>query len=450
MLEFLRRNLWLIAVLVLWFVTGSASTPAFFALGSVTVLLWWRRKMYFEILIGFFFILILSDNLRHATDFAKAFKNLYIVLLAVIAVLSRSDFRPFNKLFLYFVPFVLIAGVGLFESPVAFTGIQKTVSYILLIFSVPQLFITAFRTRGPEVVKDLIFFAVLMLIIGFIMIVTDPGVAFSHGGRFRAVFGNPNGLGIFAGLLLVLTIVAREYFKGLLSKNDLRWMVIPLLLAVALSGSRTAIMASVLFLLFVRFFRTSPFLGFIIFFAFAIGVEVVSTNLLAVVGGLGLDQFLRVDTLDEGSGRYVAWNFAWEAIGEHFWFGRGFAFDEWLMDVNQDFLNALGHQGGVHNTYLIVWLNTGLVGLLIFLRAWFLAFIQAGKNTAIAYPAMFLVLFSILLEPWLAASLNPFTILLLISLIIMTDEVFQPYLRGEAVPNAVPNFVNLHLQKGNG
>ena len=442
MLEFLRRNLWLIAILALWFVTGSTSTTAFFGLGTLTILLWWRRKMYFEILIGFLFILILSDNLGRATDFAKIFKNLYIVLLTVIAVLSRSDFRPFNRLYFYFLPFVLIACVGLFESPIAFTGFQKTLSYILLIFCVPGFFITAFRSKGPEMVKDLIFFAVLMLMIGFAMTVTDPLVAFSHGGRFRAIFGNPNGLGIFASLLLVLVIVAREYFKGLLSKNDLRWMVIPVLIAVALSGSRTAIMAALLFLLFVRFFRTSPFLGFIVFFAFAIAVEVVSSNLIAIIGGLGLDGFLRVDTLEEGSGRYVAWNFAWEAIQEHFWFGRGFAFDEWLMDVNQDFLNSLGHQGGVHNTYLIVWLNTGLVGLLLFLRAWLLAFIQAGKNTAIAYPAMFLVLFSILLEPWLAASLNPFTILLLISIVIMTDEVFQPYLRGEVVPNVTPNEEN--------
>lgn len=435
MLDFIRRNLWLIALLALWYVTGSASTSVFFALGGLTVLLWWRRKMYFEILLGFFFILILSDNLGHATDFAKDFKNLYIVLLAAISVLSRNDFRPFNTLYLYFIPFVLIACIGLFDSPIAFTGFQKTLSYILLIFTVPQFLVTSFRSRGPEMIKDLIYFAVLLILTGFVMIFADSSVAFSHGGRFRAIFGNPNGLGIFSCLLLVLIVVAREYFKGLLSKNDLRWMVIPVVLAVGLSGSRTAILATVLFLLFVRFFRTSPFLGFIIFFASAVGVEMVSSNIVEVVGNLGLEDFLRIDTLDEGSGRFVAWNFAWEAIGEHFWFGRGFAFDEWLMAANQDLLNALGHQGGVHNTYLIVWLNTGLIGLLIFLRAWLLTFINAGKNTAIAFPAMFLVLFSILPEPWLAASLNPFTILLLIFAVIMTDEVFQPYLRGEAVHN---------------
>jgi O-antigen ligase len=438
MLEFLRRNAWLLAIFVLWYAVGSRSVAAFYALGSLTVLLWWRRKMYFEILLGFFFILILSDNLRYTTDFAKVFKNIYMLLLPAIVLLSRKDFQPFNRLYLHFFPFVLIALVGLAFSPIPFTGIQKTVSYGLLFFAVPQFLTLAFRNRGPLVIKDLIFLGVFMIGIGLVMVVVDPNIALSHGGRLRGVFGNPNGLGIFSILLLVLVVLGREYFKDFFSKNELRWMAGAIALAVLLSGSRTSIMAAFLFLLFVRFFRTSPFLGFIIFFAFGIGVEVVSSNIVSIVQGLGLSDFLRIDTLEEGSGRYVAWSFAWENIQDHFWFGRGFAFDEWLMGENQDFLNALGHQGGVHNTYLIIWLNTGLVGLLIFLRAFFLGFMQAGKYTAIAYPAMFLVLFSIALEPWLAASLNPFTILLISSIVLMTDASFQPYLYGKIKPDEKP------------
>lgn len=431
MADFLKRNAWFLAILALWYVVGSRSVPAFFGLGTVTVLLWWRRRMYLEILLGFFFVLILSDNLRHTTDFAKVFKNVYMLLLPAIAIISRKDFQPFSRLYIYFVPFLLVALVGLPGSPVSATGIQKTLSYLLLLFAVPQFLLQAFRERGPQAIKDLLFMGTVMLLIGFVFLVVDPGVAYSHGGRFRAVFGNPNGLGIFGILILVLTMVGREYFKGFFSKNDLRWLILTVMVAVALSGSRTSIMAAVLFLLFVRFYRYSPFLGFIVFFGFAVAVEVVASNLIQIVQGLGLSEFLRVDTIEEGSGRYVAWHFAWEAIQDNFWFGRGFAFDEWLMEANQDYLNILGHQGGVHNTYLILWLNAGLVGLVLFFRAFFLLFIQAGKNTAVAFPAMWLVLFSITLEPWLAASLNPFTILLLTSLVVMTDETFQPYLRGE-------------------
>jgi O-antigen ligase len=211
----------------------------------------------------------------------------------------------------------------------------------------------------------------------------------------------------------------------------LRWLIIPLLLAILLSGSRTSILAAILFLLFVRFYRYSPFIGFIAFVGIAFAAEIVSSNLVELVRAFKLEEYFRLETLEEGSGRFIAWNFAWQEIQNQFWFGRGFAYDEWYMDRHQDFLNILGHQGGVHNTYLIIWLNTGIIGLLLFLRAWVLLFIAGSRNTAVAIPALYLVLFSVSLEPWLAASLNPFTILLITSIVIMTDEVFQPYIRGE-------------------
>jgi hypothetical protein len=44
-----------------------------------------------------------------------------------------------------------------------------------------------------------------------------------------------------------------------------------------------------------------------------------------------------------------------------------------------------------------------------------------------------------MLEPWLAASLNPFTILLLFSITMITDEAFQPYLRGELSSDEHPS-----------
>lgn len=431
MQSFLIRNKGVILLFTVWFFVGKFSTPAFFVLGTASILLMWRKAMYFEILLGFLFILILSDNLRYTTDFAKVYKNVYIVMLSAIVLFDRENFRPFNGVFKYFLPFILVSLIGLYLSPTAFTSAQKTLSYLLLLFAVPQFIVFSFREHGPKAIKDILFFGLVLILIGFVMRYTDPSVAISHGGRFRAIFGNPNGLGIFASLLLILTVLARDYFVGLFSKNDLRWLIITLLLAIVLSGSRTSILAALLFLAFVRFYRYSPFIGFIAFVGIAFAAEIVSSNLIDLVRAFKLEEYFRLETLEEGSGRYIAWNFAWQEIQNHFWFGRGFAYDEWYMDRHQDFLNILGHQGGVHNTYLIIWLNTGIIGLIVFLRAWLLLFIQGARNTAVAMPGLYLVLFSITLEPWLAASLNPFTILILTAVVIMTDEIFQPYIRGE-------------------
>ncbi len=439
MAGFIQRNKYLLLLFALWYFVGSVYVPAFYVLGLFSMLLMWRRGMYFELLLGFFFILILSDSIKHTTDFAKTFKNVYIVVLAVIALADRRKMQHLNGMYFYLLPFLVVATFALFDSPDVITGAQKTLSYLLLFFAVPQFIVAAFRKRGAVVIKDFLFFGVIIIILGFAFRYIDPTVAFSHGGRFRGIFGNPNGLGIFASLLAVLAVVGREYFKSVFAKNDLRWIFITIIVAILMCGSRTSILATFLFLVFIRFFRFSPAIGFILLLTLAVVVEGISSNIVGIVQGLGLNEYLRIETLQEGSGRYIAWHFAWESIQENFWLGRGFAFDEWLMDRSQEFLNALGHQGGVHNTYLIIWLNTGIIGLLIFLRAIILLFMKASKNTAVAVPALWVVLFSILLEPWLAASLNPFTIVLIIALCIMTDDTFQPYIRGDIGSHEFPN-----------
>ena len=439
MIEFIARNKVVLLLFAIWYLVGSISVPAFFAVGGITILLLWRKAMYFEIFLGFFFILILSDNLSEATDFAKVFKNAYIVLLALIAILDRNKFPPQNRLLTYFIPFIAVAIVAMAFSPYIFTSFQKTLSYVFLLYAVPQFYTKSLADHGPVAVKDIILFGVLLILIGYLIQFIDAGTAFSHHGRFRAIFGNPNGLGIFTILLFAFAILAREYFKGLFSKAEIRWIFITIIFAMVLSGSRTAVIAVAMFFMMTRFYRLSPFLGFVFFLAVVFAAELVTQNLVVIVQSIGLADFFRVDSLEGGSGRYVAWTFAWEAIQDNYWLGRGFAFDEWIMDKNSDILSDLGHQGGVHNTYLIVWLNAGLIGLVLFIRGLFLVIIKGSKNSSMAFPILWMVMFSIMLEPWLAASLNPFTIIFFMAITTMTDPLFQPYLKGELTSYQTPD-----------
>src|SRR5690606_21275266 len=138
-----------------------------------------------------------------------------------------------------------------------------------------------------------------------------------------------------------------------------------------------------------------------------------------------LEKSFRLETLQQGSGRTIAWEFAWKNIQESLFIGKGIGYDEYLMRENREFLSKAGHEGGVDNTYLIVWLNTGLIGLLAFLRGVFLLFIKGAKNNSYAFPALFAILLSINFEPWLAASLNPFTSMFLIIVTLLTAPIFN-------------------------
>jgi len=425
MLRFLSENKGAILLFLAWFVIGRINAPAFYVLASLSIILLWRKLMFLELLMGFLFVLILSDTINDTTDFAKAFKNIYILALSAIAVIERNRFPKINRIYIYFVPFILAGLIGLLDSPVRFLAFQKTISYILLIFIVPQFLIKSYDDHGRDAIRTIIFFTGFMILMGFILELVDPGYTFARGGRFRGVFGNPNGLGIFSALVIALVYLTRDIFPGLFSKSDLRWLVIPALISLILAGSRTSIIAVLIFFIFTRLYRVSPVIGFLAFLGTAIVSELVASNIVSIVGSLGLSDFFRIDTLEGGSGREVAWQLAWQTIQESLWFGRGFAFDEWIMARNQEALNDLGHQGGVHNTYLQIWLNTGIVGLVLFLRAIFLNVIKGAARSRLAFPFLWLVMFSILPESWLAASLNPFSILFFIGLTILTDHIFD-------------------------
>jgi O-antigen ligase len=191
-----------------------------------------------------------------------------------------------------------------------------------------------------------------------------------------------------------------------------------------MSGSRTAVVASAIFFFFGRFFAVSPFLGFILFLVFAASIEYAQSNLVVIVNALGMQKFFRVETLDDGSGRYFAWAFAWEKINTEGFFltGGGFGNDEWVMRHNYDFLRSQGHDGGVHNSYLTMWFNTGIIGIMIYFYGFISAFITANKKAPIAFAVMFATLFSVLYESWLTGSLNPYSIVLLTILTMLTED----------------------------
>jgi len=103
--------------------------------------------------------------------------------------------------------------------------------------------------------------------------------------------------------------------------------------------------------------------------------------------------------------------------------GGGFGHDEHIMRPNYYWLTKEGHQGGVHNSYLSMWFDAGIVGV----SAYFLAFVSniilAMKNNYLVLAFGVPILFNITYESWLVGSLNPFTILFLILLTIFTGNL---------------------------
>ena len=190
-------------------------------------------------------------------------------------------------------------------------------------------------------------------------------------------------------------------------------------ISLLLSGARSSLIAVIIFYVFIRLFKISPFIGIISFILIVFISQYISNNIEQIVISLGLEKTFRVDTLKDASGRLIAWDFAWEHIQKNFFVGRGINYCDYLFKENQEMLSIRGHQGHAHNSYLTFWLDTGLIGLSLFIVPFIMLFYKMSKTSVLAIPALLAILFSNQFESWLTSSLNPFTIQILMFMAVI-------------------------------
>lgn len=423
MLNYLARNYQLMLLVVLYVVVGVYAKPLLFMLMPLSVFFLKSRDLWADMIFGLLIVLVLSDITPwfFSMQVFKGAKNTYITALAVIFLLERYRFVPFSQVFNIFLPFFIYSVFPLVFSNNLLVGLQKTVSYALLYMIIPNYVLYNFRRMGWEFFLNLVRFMAVILLAGLLVLWWGEFYAYMIG-RFRGLFGNPNGMAIFCFLLIVLTGTINTINPQLMSLKDKLFVYGTAMYFLIVSGSRSSLVSVIIFLVFGRFFSTSPVLGFFMLFGVFGLSEYVLANIEPLVVFFGLTDYVRLNTLETGSGRYFAWSFAWEQIQEYFVFGGGFANDERIMRKHRLYLERMGHQGGVHNSYLSFWFNVGIVGLFIYFRSFVLLFIKASKLVPISLGIMFAVLFSITYESWLVSSLNPYTILLVILFTIVSEE----------------------------
>jgi len=405
----LQINRTFLALIAVWLITGAYIPFSSYVIIPLSIYFLNAKKLYLEILFGFFVILILSDNLYSEFLFATQIKNIYILILALIYLVNKRDFPIKLNILYYFLPFFFIASICIINSPIYFVSIQKTLSYALLIIIIPNYVFKLIKEDKQAFVNMFVSLGALVFIIGFISYFINYDFA-TRVGRYRGIFGNPNGLGIFTLLYFLNLRYIEQNFPELLDVKTKNIIKILLFVTLIMSGSRSAIFAILLFIVSYFFYKRSAFLGFISMLLFVFIYQFIAVNFISIVAAIGLKSFLRAETINEGSGRVVAWTFAWANIQKNYFFGQGIGYTDYLFKINYMKLSKLGHEGHAHNSYLTFWLDTGLAGLVSFILGLITYIIKFSKNNRIVFPILFAVLFSNQFESWLTASLNPFTI----------------------------------------
>lgn len=374
---------------------------------------------------GFFCALIFADN-NDGLQFTDPIRPIILVLLLLFFA-SKDLMDSYVKPLKYFGPFLVVGLLCVQYSPVPLISLSKLFSYALLIYTIPKVYFYISEILESKMVlaKTLLEVAVSVLVISLILKLTIPSwVTFV--GRYSGLFRNPNGIGVFSILVYFFLFTLRPY----LSSKKFWFFLGVIVISVVLSASRGAMFALILFHIF-NYIKSKA--GSFVLVPVFVVFTVFSFEILAILPELieeyGYQDFFRVETLEDLSGRGVAWDFAWKNIQENFWLGRGFGFTEKLFVDNWIELSFLGHQGNAHNSYLTFWLDNGLLGVLAFfggLLVWFKRYFHTIK---IALPILLSLLVMVNFESWLTASLNPFTIIVVFILCTM-EIIHQSKLKG--------------------
>ena len=205
-----------------------------------------------------------------------------------------------------FIAFFVLAFYSLLESPQMFYGLQKTLSYLLLLLIVPGVVFLLLKYERERFLFQLCLMGIGILAIGLVLRFVMPDFVIFKGERFSGMLGNPNGLGIYSFVFLMLFTFVSAFHKRLFS-NWQKILVYTLIgLSIIFSGSRGGIFSSLLFVLGWMLIKQNPLLGFITMAVVFVSYQLVMANFVEIVTYLDLQDYFRLETLDTGSGRVVA------------------------------------------------------------------------------------------------------------------------------------------------
>ncbi len=369
------------------------------------------KENYRYVFIVFTCLLLFSDsNSSLFYQSGKNGKDLAIVAIAIMLFVKNKTNFQYTYL-RYFGYYLGIALLGLLVANFSMVGLQKLFSYGLVIWIIPVLLFLIFeKGEGLLFLQQLIVTFTVIYFISIILSRLNPA-SFAQFGRFNGIHRNPNGVGIFATLFVMNMYLIKEKIPQIFSKRVFWAILSVFLLSIVLASSRNSIFALTIFFVF-SLFRVRFFAGLVLIIGIALGYNYLMLIFEQLVMAADLEKELRLDTFSYASGRIYIWQACWMEIQNNYWLGHGFSYEEyskWDKAYYKILPMLIHNYGNIHNSYLTIWLNTGLLGLLAYLIGLITYVVKHQFNSRRLVPFVFATIFMAFFESFMVASLNPYT-----------------------------------------
>ncbi len=257
------------------------------------------------------------------------------------------------------IVFIIYALLSSFYSPFPFLTRERAITILLLYISVFWIIWKYAYDQGPEKVVYLILRVTwLVCIMGYLMIFIGPYRPF-QGGRFTGIFGNPNGVGTVSAVILPL--ILWQFLET--RKKSALFLFFLVLAGLLLSATRGALNATAFALgyfiyAYSKKYRPLVFFGSISFVLIFIWITETLVKKFFMV-------YIRAESIPILGGRLEIWPIALDLIMDKPIFGYGFGVEDKLIGLKKIILYK--HSGAyVHNCYLGMMLQLGIVGFIIF------------------------------------------------------------------------------------
>ncbi|MBK9123568.1 MAG: O-antigen ligase family protein [Chloroflexi bacterium] len=292
-----------------------------------------------------------------ATQIARWLVLGFAAVVALLRILSDRPPRRFHSFDLLAIMFLALCLASTSYSSDPSLTFQRAVSLVLLYLAVFWLGWDYANRDGSEAVVRLLIISAT-LIFGASALYAFFPAAWQSNGRFMGVLPNPNTISLLVVTYLPLLIWGTFKYRSF-------WTLMVLIVAataLVLSQSRNGLISAAFGVVFLLWQVRPKRLVAIVSIALPILVIVVATTSIEeiVLGAPVIGRFLDNAGGDISSGRFQSWGSVLAQIQVRPLFGHGFGIDslglvQWSPGVTQ-FV-------GVHNTYLQILYQVGLVGV---------------------------------------------------------------------------------------
>lgn len=268
--------------------------------------------------------------------------------------------RKIKSFDLLAVIFVIYAFLSVVYSPFPSLTLERSTTVLVLYISVFWIIWKYAYEQGPEKIVYLMLNVIkLIIIISFLMIFVSAHRVFLSG-RFQGILQNPNSLGITCAIFLPLIL-----WQFLETKKTISLFIFFLMLiGLFLSASRNSINASVIalgYFIYMRSMKNKP----LIFFS-SLSLILMLVWFTQTLAKEFFHGYYRVESIFSIGGRIEIWPTALNLIADKPIFGYGFGVEEKILYLKNAMLRSQFGGAAVHNSYLGMMLQLGIIGLAIF------------------------------------------------------------------------------------